>query len=816
MKIVKLVLKKFKPFLLNNVVYFEYNPHERYQLITGVNGSGKSSLMRELSPLPSDGNLFSQGGKKEIWIEKEGSLYQCVNDYTSSKTGKHSFIKDREELNDSGNVTLQKRLVWDHFKYDNEIHQMVIDDIRWTDMSPIRRRDLFVRLANCNMEYAIDLFNKVKSNARDVVGGIRTTEENIVKKSMSLLPQNVVEEYEKQQQQYVSVLSDIDEILPKQSRSVREVESHLDTLIKRLYQAMERHDAEKYPVWCDKVDGLEELKTKISNLTHEEEMLSKVLNELKSKYEKLESQVDQKQWNDQITDEELEALFQSTEKTYNETKTHLVSEWVNVTDKLKSTFDEIRYTYPDWATASPINVDGQYNRNNLLMKREALKQIETKIFNLNQRKGEYQYRLEHIQNYPTTECPQCRHVWKVGINVADEGTLVKRLKEIDVLIEDLQKETVPLQEWIGVAESIREDRLYFREHFMSKYPMFQTFWSELLDNEDFLLNPSKYAHKHADLERRIDLHLEAYRAENAYKDVSVRYTERMKQKGNQVLVGSLKVLREDYECKSKEYIQLQQRKKRSEKSLSYLEVQDSFNQNHLELIQLFDKLILEIEDSFLIDELKELQSEIYGKLATVKAELDQMKLQSQLIEQMKDQVKQLKRKEDHYKKLIAALNPQDGLIAKSLMGFIRLFVEQINQIIDHVWTYPMNICVDDEIDFTSDYKFPLDIAGRNRINDIGLGSRGQQEFINFAFRLLVMRYLGLSNYPILADELGTSFNESHRLNTFDYIKQLVETGQVEQLFLISHNPTTYDVFNVVDRVHLDPDKTLQSGVIIME
>ena len=71
MKYTKLILFRCVRLRLKNIEYFEMNPSEPVQLILGTNGSGKSSIMMELSPLPSEASDYRDGGYKEIHIEKD-------------------------------------------------------------------------------------------------------------------------------------------------------------------------------------------------------------------------------------------------------------------------------------------------------------------------------------------------------------------------------------------------------------------------------------------------------------------------------------------------------------------------------------------------------------------------------------------------------------------------------------------------------------------------------------------------------------------------------------------------------------------------
>ena len=75
MRIIELVLFNYKRFSLNNIKEFTYRPQMKAQLILGTNGSGKSSLLSELSPLPSRSKDFFDDGYKLIKIEHRGNLY---------------------------------------------------------------------------------------------------------------------------------------------------------------------------------------------------------------------------------------------------------------------------------------------------------------------------------------------------------------------------------------------------------------------------------------------------------------------------------------------------------------------------------------------------------------------------------------------------------------------------------------------------------------------------------------------------------------------------------------------------------------------
>jgi DNA repair exonuclease SbcCD ATPase subunit len=58
MKILKLILRGYTRLQLKQITEFVYTPTDSIQIIIGTNGSGKSSILEELSPLPADSKYY--------------------------------------------------------------------------------------------------------------------------------------------------------------------------------------------------------------------------------------------------------------------------------------------------------------------------------------------------------------------------------------------------------------------------------------------------------------------------------------------------------------------------------------------------------------------------------------------------------------------------------------------------------------------------------------------------------------------------------------------------------------------------------------
>ena len=98
MYIKSIELSKFIPFGLAQIRKLQATFHSQIQIFIGTNGSGKTSLLNELHPLPAIRSSYKKQGYKKLIVEHEGNEYILTSDF-SDKTKAHSFIKNGEELN---------------------------------------------------------------------------------------------------------------------------------------------------------------------------------------------------------------------------------------------------------------------------------------------------------------------------------------------------------------------------------------------------------------------------------------------------------------------------------------------------------------------------------------------------------------------------------------------------------------------------------------------------------------------------------------------------------------------------------------------
>ena len=163
----------YKRFMLNSVKTFRLTMTEIVQIILGTNGSGKSSLVEELTPLPATKDKFIKGGYKIIVIHHNGDNYRLESRFSNGQ--EHFLIKNEvEDLNPGNTLTVQKEQVKKIFGITPELHALAIGEEQFTSMAPNRRREWLTKLNDADYNYSISVYKKVTERLRDTVGTLRS------------------------------------------------------------------------------------------------------------------------------------------------------------------------------------------------------------------------------------------------------------------------------------------------------------------------------------------------------------------------------------------------------------------------------------------------------------------------------------------------------------------------------------------------------------------------------------------------------------------------------------------------------------------
>ena len=159
-------------------------------LIEGKNGSGKSSLLFHLNPFPDPSNDFipDQTAEKDLVLTNGTDVYniQIISpaDVKGRKTTKAYVQKNGIELNENGNITSYKDIIFSEFELDSNylsLSRLSSIDRGLGDKTPAERKKFVSNIIN-NLEIYNSMFktlNKKSLIYKSHIGTLHTKIQNI-------------------------------------------------------------------------------------------------------------------------------------------------------------------------------------------------------------------------------------------------------------------------------------------------------------------------------------------------------------------------------------------------------------------------------------------------------------------------------------------------------------------------------------------------------------------------------------------------------------------------------------------------------------
>ena len=179
-------------------------------------------------------------------------------------------------------------------------------------------------------------------------------------------------------------------------------------------------------------------------------------------------------------------------------------------------------------------------------------------------------------------------------------------------------------------------------------------------------------------------------------------------------------------------------------------------------------------------------------------ELEQkLTLNNQYISKVESDIKtieDLTNREQVVKVMIKELSPSEGLIAKSINSFLNKFITDMNNVINSIWEYDIELLpcvVNDDNDL--DYRFPVRVNGDQVMEDVSKLSSSMMEIVDLAFRLVYIKYNRFEDMPLILDEFARTFDKIHSNKAYDIIDN-VFVNDFKQIFIVSHFESMYGRF----------------------
>ncbi|MBE0438318.1 MAG: hypothetical protein IBX57_00930 [Gammaproteobacteria bacterium] len=807
MKIKQLELFRYKRMLLNNIERIVYTPASVYQIILGTNGSGKSSLLFELSPLPANGSNYSNGGYKIMELESGGNEYKLISKFKGS--AKHTFIKNGEKIAEDVNTSVQKELVKKEFGINQDIHELLIGEVKFTGLSPAKRREWITKLSDVDFTYALGVFQKLKSAARDAQGALKHVHGRITTETNKLLSVGDLEGIEAEYKKLHELLNTL--LREKDNNDYKDPEVLENEITYYLEQI---HKLSSSLITSNPMDNgnfdfvsLEDLEQNLSKMKTQREVLLSQRNNLSEEISGLNEII--KDF-DNVDLDDLDKL--KGELIVLKQQVYELNRSINTWRELKADPDEALESIRGCSdrlisvlSTLPPNPDRKFNKKLLDSTRLELDNLKPTLEKNRNRKAYAESQIEHLLSLKDQECPKCGHRWVPG---RSDNELDKFKKDVEILTGNVTTLENKKEELSNQLELLEEysSKFYSLRQLTHTNPALSEFWEHVLSTNELMEDPkslipqiSLFIHDlgihskikgHKERVNKLEKLFDSNSGNNQVQHIQVRLKSlEEKLESSLALIDEVDENTDGLESHKKSILNYLSKFEVLEKSLTDLQ----------ELRETFVKSLRDKSISKLI-------SDHQIRLADVQAKRAEKLTLEGIIKDLKEDEVTLK--DDYFllSSLANELSPVDGLIAEQLLGFIEAFVMHMNQIIESVWTHELKVkpCAKESGDL--DYKFPLTVKNNGELNlvpDISKGSEAQVEIVDFAFRIVAMVYLGLEQYPIYLDEFSRSFDEQHRINAMSFIKQLIDQGNYTQLFLVSHYASQFGVFNQAETLVLD-------------
>lgn len=824
----KLILKHYNRLMLSDINYFEITFTDIMQLILGRNGSGKSSVLAELTPYPPHHSDFpkSGGGEKHFYCHNDHHQYVLTAAFNGG-SGHHEFWCDGENLNPGRTRPVQIELVETHFGLTREITDILLGVTTFTGMSTAKRREWLTRLSPTDLHYAFDLYQKLKTAQRDRQGVVKHFSQRLAKEHQNSPDQQQLEVSRQQKAQHEQQLDQLYQ--HKQANTPvpdTTIEASLESLTKKLKGLL---GASPYHIPGLAIKSPEDLSEAIQSIYDRITRNQALLDQATEEYQ--HSKQNAPSLDDQLTVEQIEQLRQERNDQHAKVDSLTASQVpyegplplisLEGDPQPRVTNQRLHNEIQNLLEHFPENPDGYYNTADGRATKERYDQTVAQQQHLEQEIVRLSARRAQLKGCESIACPNCDHRWVPGVDPHEITHLEKTIREHQAQLDPLPTQLEKDHEYL---EALRDYTSYVRQfrHLTQQWPAYDAVWTYCAEHKVFFRHPKHWVETFQVWFEALDTRLYLAEQANHLRGLNQRLqvVDAVDRDGMAQHQQHLNQLQQKIEAYTAEARDLQQERDALLEHQRVLnawitQATQAFEQYH-RLIEAFKTDRRYAFQQLLNDETQRIQLQ----LAQVQEHLSRAEVHHGVITDIEEQHAKAEQEFADYKALTKAMAPTDGLIGQYLMTFMHTVVGYLNAIINKVWTYPLEVLPSRIEKDGLDYKFPLWVNdGAVSPGDIALGSTSQRDIVNFAFRMLVVRFLGLQDIPLYLDELGNTFDEQHRINVVGMIDSLIELGQVRQVFFISHYASTYGAFTqpevcVVDSANVQTPKAYNQHVVM--
>ena len=787
MRATKLILRDYNLLFLNNIREIVFTPTKKINLILGTNGCGKSSLLKEISPLVFDKKHFGEDGYKEFHCEHNNKKY-----IITQLGNKCSFKENGIELNTSGNRKVQAALVKEKLNYDSDYHKLFLGLTNFTTMSPSERKEWLIKLSNVNYDYSLAYFKRLLSRDRDIRGTIKILNSKLMEDKVNLLTDEVKLKYKEDLKAVSSLIDTMLENKEKISLNNEDYNKILDTMVVVNNNLISKISTKVI---------LNDIDIEISKISNDIEHLEK---ENTIKIKQL-SEAKQFKDNNSAIEKTLEDSLLKIKENMIKLESRLKISYVTLFNtSIISTIDLIREKMNNMLSdISTLNV-------NLTLEEAA--ELSKKILELENFKSATEIKIINLENElkisrdkkdESVTCNKCDNVFNPYYTIEKEKELIESIEKNRSLLVEAKNKLKELSE--------------LNNKYISKQNLIIEFYSLFNSNnflKDFVTNIiSNFNIQTSSMQILKELNFEFDNLKDNYFKIVNLEEEAKRTKDELDKIKLFTNLRKDNNL---DYDKLNSEISDNNLRLTYLKKylldlnNDKTIKNNLKTLNLRYVSLLESQEESLDNEIKKeknkLLEDVIAECRVIKFDLEDKIKKSDLLEDrlkiLENDIKVLENKSRLLKIAIEALSPNGGLIADSILTFIKNLVSDMNYIINSIWSYDLEIKSCDLENGDLDYKFPVISDSRGYTDDVGNTSSSMKEVIDLAFKIIAMKYSDMEDYPLFLDEFGKTMDMSHRVKAYTAIDN-VASSIFSQVFIVSHFSGVYNRFSDSDTIVLD-------------
>lgn len=802
MKIKKLHIEGHTYLLNKGTHRIVWTPESPYQLLMGNNGYGKSTLMSEFSLLPAEGTLYTKQGYKEVIAQVDDIEYRAVSDFKQKHV--HSFfIGDGPNLNEGGTITIQKLLIKEHLGYTPEIHDLVLGNVRLTELSANKRKEWFARISEVNVDFGLKLFSVLKTEARNVVGARKHVDGQIIKESAKLLTETEIQE--------LKVTIDAIRLQIQELNRVREgfISAGDKARVKYLESELAQYttdlesiddipnriavDFDSFKTECtEAATRVNTLQAQLDGLFREQELLNNVL--------KLLADEEQHPLEDLV--QQRDALVKSLPAVSESLQSALSPYPLDTLDMMVRTLESLIDDVDDIYNGMYENPNGAlYNGARLKALAEARDTTAEHVAHIERDLDRKVTRRNLLQSHDPVNCPSCDHTWVPGVSEVELAQLTAEIERLATELTAAQTAAVKAQsdlEHIQVYVQYRQALA----NLSAQYPVLKPYWRAAIEHPDLNDHPKQLTTFTRKYLKDLVTYVGYLKTEKQVTELTTAIDLRESKLKE---AESVKQTTQTTELESNIY-ETTQALKAAQVVQGYYKTMYRRVTQAMAIGQKLEATLLEYykehrklwdteREECLKGVVDQLSADHYAKWT----QLNELEAVTKVVEHLRTDLKDLDDQQVIYDALVKALSPTTGIIADTLVGFMNEFIGEMNNVISRIWTTKLELgpCSIKRDEFT--YMFPVATEGESHpMADVSKGSTGEKDIFNFTFRLIAMQYMGLDTYPLLTDELGSSFRSDHKRRLYDYLKLLIDSGTCSQLIAISHFTDTVDELNRAD------------------